>query len=39
MELLWQLILWTPLSALSTAFVGLVVLAMLRPTLEQRRSL
>ena len=39
MDLLWQLVLWTPLSALSTAFVGLVVLALLRPTLEQRRSL
>lgn len=38
MNLLWQLIAWTPLSALATAAVGLVVLAMVRPGLEQRQA-
>jgi rod shape-determining protein MreD len=39
LELLWQLLLWTPLAALATAIVGLVVLAVVRPTLDQRRTL
>lgn len=39
MDLLWQLLLWTPLSALATAVVGLVVLALLRPTAAERRSM
>jgi rod shape-determining protein MreD len=38
MALVWQLIAWTPLSALATAAVGLVVLALVRPALEQRRG-
>ncbi len=37
MTLLWQLVAWTPLSALATAAVGLVVLAALRPAFETRR--
>ena len=37
MTLLWQLIAWTPLSALATATVGLVVLALLRPAFAERR--
>ena len=36
--LLAQLLLWTPLAAVFTALVGLVVLALVRPTLERRRS-
>ena len=36
--LLAQLFVWTPLSALVTAAVGLVVMAMIRPTLERRRA-
>jgi rod shape-determining protein MreD len=36
--LLAQLLLWTPLAALLTALVGLVVLALVRPTLERRRA-
>lgn len=39
LALLWQLLLWTPLASLATAIVGLVVLAVMRPTLEQRRPL
>lgn len=35
--LLWQLLLWTPLASVATAIVGLVVLAVVRPSLEQRR--
>lgn len=38
MTLLWQLVAWTPLSALATAAVGMLVLAMVRPGLEQRRA-
>jgi len=37
MTLLWQLIAWTPLSAVATAAVGLVVLAAVRPAFEERR--
>ena len=37
MTLLWQLVAWTPLSALATAAVGLVVLAAVRPAFEERR--
>ena len=37
LELLWQLMLWTPLAALATSIVGLVALAAVRPTLDQRR--
>ena len=29
---------WTPLAALMTAGVGLVVMALVRPTLERRRA-
>ncbi|MEX2181084.1 MAG: rod shape-determining protein MreD [Gemmatimonadaceae bacterium] len=32
-----QLFLWTPLAALVTAIVGLAVMAVVRPALEQRR--
>lgn len=39
MALLSQLLLWTPLAALATAIVGLVVLGLLRPSLEQRRMM
>jgi rod shape-determining protein MreD len=35
--LLGQLLIWTPLSALLTALVGLVVLSLVRPTMERRR--
>jgi rod shape-determining protein MreD len=35
--LLGQLLLWTPLAALLTALVGLVVLSLVRPTMERRR--
>ncbi len=35
--LLMQLALWTPLAAALTAMVGLVVLSLLKPTLERRR--
>ena len=38
MELVWQLLAWTPLSALATAVVGVVILAIVRPALEQRRT-
>jgi rod shape-determining protein MreD len=38
LALLSQLLLWTPLAALLTAVVGLVVMALVRPTLERRRS-
>jgi rod shape-determining protein MreD len=37
MSLVWQLVAWTPLSALATAAVGLVVLAAVRPIAEERR--
>ena len=37
LELLSQLFVWTPLSALLTALVGLVVMTLVRPTLERRR--
>jgi rod shape-determining protein MreD len=37
MTLVWQLLAWTPLSALATAAVGLVVLGALRPAFETRR--
>ncbi len=33
-----QLFLWTPLAALLTALVGLVVMSVVRPTLERRRA-
>ena len=33
-----QLLLWTPLSALLTALVGLFVMSVVRPTLERRRG-
>jgi rod shape-determining protein MreD len=33
-----QLLLWTPLAALLTALVGLLVMSVVRPTLERRRS-
>ncbi len=36
--LLAQLLVWTPLAAIVTALVGLVVLALVRPTLERRRA-
>ncbi|MBX3172881.1 MAG: rod shape-determining protein MreD [Gemmatimonadaceae bacterium] len=36
--LVWQLVAWTPASALATALVGLVVAAVLRPALDQRRT-
>lgn len=32
-----QLLLWTPLAAFFTALVGLVVMSVVRPTLERRR--
>lgn len=32
-----QLLLWTPLAALLTALVGLLVMTVVRPTLERRR--
>lgn len=38
MTLVWQLIAWTPLSALATAVVGLVVMAIVRPALDSRRD-
>lgn len=37
-NLAWQLLLWTPLSAVLTAFVGLFVMSVVRPTLERRRG-
>ena len=37
MTLLWQLVAWTPLSALATAAVGIVVLGAMRPTIDERR--
>ncbi|MBL8996028.1 MAG: rod shape-determining protein MreD [Gemmatimonadales bacterium] len=36
MELLGQLFVWTPLAALATAVVGLIVMAMVRPSFERR---
>jgi rod shape-determining protein MreD len=38
LALVAQLLLWTPLAALLTAVVGLVVMALARPTLERRRA-
>lgn len=38
MTLVWQLLAWTPLSALATAAAGVVVLALVRPALEARRT-
>jgi rod shape-determining protein MreD len=38
MTLVWQLVAWTPLSALATAAAGVVVLAVVRPALEARRE-
>ncbi len=38
MTLLTQLVWWTPLAALATALVGLLVMTLLRPTLERRRT-
>jgi rod shape-determining protein MreD len=35
--LLAQMFVWTPLAALVTSLVGLVVMAMVRPTLERRQ--
>lgn len=37
MTLVWQLVAWTPLSALVTAAVGLLVLAAVRPAAVERR--
>ncbi len=37
MTLVWQLLAWTPLSAVATAAVGLVVLAAVRPAFAERR--
>lgn len=37
MTLVWQLLAWTPLSALATAAVGLVVLGAVRPAAPERR--
>lgn len=37
MTLVWQLIAWTPLSALATAAVGLLVLGAVRPVMAERR--
>jgi rod shape-determining protein MreD len=36
-SLAWQLLLWTPLSALATAVVGVVVMAIVRPSIDERR--
>lgn len=38
LNLLWQLVAWTPLSALATAAVGVVVLSALRPVVDRRRA-
>jgi rod shape-determining protein MreD len=35
--LVWQLLVWTPLSALATAVVGVVVIALVRPAIDERR--
>ena len=37
MTLVWQMVAWTPLSALATAAVGLVVLAVVPPATSERR--
>lgn len=37
MTLLWQLVAWTPLSAVATAAVGLVVFTVVRPVFAERR--
>ncbi len=38
LALVTQLVLWTPLAALVTALVGLALIAIVRPALEQRRA-
>lgn len=38
LTLVWQLVAWTPLSALATAAVGVVVLSALRPVVDRRRA-
>jgi rod shape-determining protein MreD len=35
--LAWQLLAWTPLSALATAVIGVVVMAMVRPAVDELR--
>ncbi len=35
--LAWQLLAWTPMSALATAVIGVVVMAMVRPAIDERR--
>lgn len=37
MNLVWQLVAWTPLSALATAAVGLLVMGAVRPAFPARR--
>ena len=37
-NLLWQLLAWTPLSALATAVIGVVVMALVRPAIDERRN-
>jgi len=37
MTLVWQLLAWTPLSALVTAVVGIIVMAIVRPALDRRQ--
>jgi rod shape-determining protein MreD len=37
-ELLRQLLIWSPAAAVVTAAVGLIVMALVRPTIERRRS-
>lgn len=37
MSLVWQAVAWTPLSALATAAVGLLVLGAARPAVSERR--
>jgi rod shape-determining protein MreD len=37
MTMVWQLLAWTPLSALATAAVGLLVLGAVRPAAPERR--
>ena len=38
LALLGQLFIWTPLAAVVTAVVGLALMAIIRPALEQRRT-
>jgi len=35
--LAWQLLAWTPLSALATAVIGVVVMALVRPAIDEQR--